>query len=181
MENTNIITKVNNGICTVEKTVTWIAFALMLALLVIQVLCRYCFNLPLAWAEELVRYTYIGVSFLGAAVAVRENSHICIDILPNVLKAAIKNEKKRAVVQDAIDVIACIVGCVLWAVLSMWMITYNIDLAAKNQITSSNEWQMWIMCAPVSLSSVLMALHSVLNAIEKIVEIHTIRKGGAVA
>ena len=79
MENKSIVTKVNDRICAVEKTLTWIVFSIMLALLVIQVICRYCFDWPLAWAEELVRYTYIGVSFLGAAVAVRENSHICID------------------------------------------------------------------------------------------------------
>ena len=71
MEKKNIITKINDGFCKVEKTITWVVFAIMLALLLIQVFCRYLFEMPLAWAEELVRYTYIAVSFLGAAVALR--------------------------------------------------------------------------------------------------------------
>lgn len=178
MENTYLITKVNNGICRVEKTVAWIAFSVMLALLVIQVACRYCFNLPLAWAEEMVRYTYIAVCFIGATVATRENSHICIDILPNVLKGVFKNNQKRAVVQYGLDILACLVGMSFWIVISIWMFHYNMDLARLKQITVCNEWPMWLMCLPITVSSMLMAIHSVLNAVEKVFEIVQIEKGG---
>ena len=179
MENKSIVTKVNDRICAVEKTLTWIVFSIMLALLVIQVICRYCFDWPLAWAEELVRYTYIGVSFLGAAVAVRENSHICIDILPNVIRAAIKNEITAAKVQAFIDIFACIVGLVFWTILTVWMVTYNIDIEVKKQITTSNEWPMWVMCLPVSISCIMMGIHSFLNGIEKVIEIKRLGKEGA--
>lgn len=179
MENTNIITKVNNGICAVEKTLTWIIFAVMLALLVIQVICRYCFDWPLAWAEELVRYTYIGVSFLGATVAVRENSHICIDILPNVLEAVIKKKETAIKVETILDILACLICVAFWAVITIWMYTYNVDIADKNQITTSNEWPMWIMCLPVTISCILMGLHSLLNAIEKVIAFRAVSKGGA--
>lgn len=179
MENTYLITKVNNGICRVEKTVAWIAFSIMLALLVIQVACRYCFNLPLAWAEEMVRYTYIAVCFIGATVATRENSHICVDILPTVLKHAIKRDKTRVITQYSLDIFTCIVGMIFWIVISIWMFHYNMELARLKQITVCNEWPMWLMCLPITVSSMLMAIHSVLNAVEKVFEIVKIEKGGA--
>ena len=181
MENKNIITKISDGFCKVEKTVTWIAFALMLALLLIQVICRYVFHMPLAWAEELVRYTYIGVSFVGAIVAVRERSHISIDILPSLLQNKIKDEKKKEFWMEALDIFANIVQCVFFVVLSKWMIEYNIDLEVKAQITTANQWQMWIMCLPVTISCVLMAFHALLNTLEDIINVVAIKKGKAVA
>lgn len=178
MDNAGYITKMNNSICTVEKTITWIAFSIMLALLIIQVIFRYCLNWPLAWAEEMVRYTYIAVSFIGATVAVRENSHISIDILPTVLKAFFKNENKRIIVQDAIDILAALITVVFWAVMFVWMLRYNLDIAELDQITTANEWPMWIMCLPVTVSCGLMGVQSVLNAAEKGIEINRIKKGG---
>ncbi len=181
MEKKNIITKINDGFYHVEKTITWIAFAIMLALLLIQVFCRYLFEMPLAWAEEMVRYTYIGVSFLGAAVALRERSHISIDILPSLLENKIKDPAKKEFWLDALDVFASIVQMVFFIFISKWMLEYNIDLEVKHQITTANQWQMWVMCAPVTLSCMLMAFHGLLNTLEDIIKIASIKKGKAVA
>ena len=183
MEKTNPITKVNDAFYHVEKTISWIAFAVMLALLLIQVICRYMFHMPLAWAEELVRYTYIGVSFLGAAVALREKSHISIDILPSLLQSKIKDEAKKEFWLTALDIFASIVQFVFFIFISKWMIEYNIDLQVKAQITTANQWQMWIMCLPVTISCILMAFHALLNTIEDFFKMGSIKKskGKAVA
>ncbi len=181
MEKKNIITKINDGFYHVEKTITWIAFAVMLSLLLIQVFCRYLFEMPLAWAEEMVRYTYIGVSFLGAAVALRERTHISIDILPSMLEKKIKDPAKRDFWLDALDIFSSIVQMVFFIFISKWMLEYNIDLEVKHQITTANQWQMWVMCAPVTLSCMLMAFHGLLNTLEDIVKVIDIKKGKAVA
>jgi len=178
MENASAVTKWNDNICKVEKAVTWIAFSIMLTLLIIQVVFRYCLNWPLAWAEEMVRYTYIAVSFIGATVAIRENSHISIDILPNVLKSLIKNARGRVIAQDGIDILAAVIVMVFWVVMSYWMLLYNLDIARMKQITTANEWPMWLMCLPITVSCALMALQSALNAVEKGIEIKSVKKAG---
>ena len=179
MEKTSLVTRVNNGFCKVEKTVTWIAFAIMLALLLIQVICRYLFEMPLAWAEELVRYTYVGVSFVGAIVAVRERSHIQIDIILSIINKVFKTEAGRKRAVDALDIFANLVQVVFFAILAYWMIFYNLDIAEKNQITTANEWPMWLMCLPVTVSCILMAFHGVLNTFESIIDMRNVRKAGA--
>ena len=176
MEKKNIITKVNDAFCKVEKTITWIAFAIMLGLLLIQVFCRYLFEMPLAWAEEMVRYTYIAVSFLGAAVALRERTHISIDILPSILENKIKDPAKKEFWLDTLDIFASIVQMVFFIFISIWMLEYNLDLDAKNQITTANQWPMWLMCLPVSISCILMAFHGFLNAPEEIVNMSRLIK-----
>ena len=172
----NMITKVNDAFYKVEKTITWIAFAIMLGLLLIQVFCRYLFEMPLAWAEEMVRYTYIGVSFLGAAVALRERTHISIDILPSILENKINDPAKRQFCLEALDIFASVVQMVFFVFISIWILEYNIDLDAKNQITTANQWPMWLMCLPVTVSCMLMAFHGLLNALEDIVNMSRLIK-----
>ena len=176
MEKKNIISKINDAFCKVEKTITWIAFAIMLGLLLIQVFCRYLFEMPLAWAEEMVRYTYIAVSFLGAAVALRERTHISIDILPSILENKIKDPAKKEFWLECLDIFANLVQLVFFIILSIWMLEYNIDLDAKNQITTANQWPMWLMCLPVTGSCMLMAFHGLLNALEDIVNMSRLIK-----
>ncbi|MDY3239898.1 MAG: hypothetical protein SOW80_07235 [Anaerovoracaceae bacterium] len=55
------------------------------------------------------------------------------------------------------------------------MIQYNLDIAAKNQITTCNEWPMWVMCLPVTVSLMLMAFHGVLNTIESILDMEHLK------
>lgn len=175
MKKESRITRIADGFCKVERTVTWITFAVMLALLLIQVFCRYIFSMPLAWAEEMVRYTYIAVSFMGAIVAVRERSHIGIDIILSIV-GKVKNEKTRVRLLDALDIFSNVVQVVFFIVLASWMLTYNLDIAAKHQITTCNEWPMWVMCLPVTISLILMAFHGVLNTIESIMDMVKVKK-----
>ena len=44
-----------------------------------QVVLRYLFNNPQTWAEEIGRYLFVWITFLGAAVAFRRDTHIRVD------------------------------------------------------------------------------------------------------
>jgi len=49
-----------------------------------QILARYGEIVPnYLWTEELARFTLIWLVMIGSAVAVRENAHFDIDLLPN--------------------------------------------------------------------------------------------------
>ena len=57
----------------------------MAAIITAQVLSRYIAGNPLTWSEELGRYIFVWMSFLGMAVAIRHGSHVALDILVTVL------------------------------------------------------------------------------------------------
>lgn len=52
----------------------------MVGLVIAQVVARKFFE-PLVWSEELARYLFIWVSFLGWAIASRRRSHVSIGML----------------------------------------------------------------------------------------------------
>lgn len=46
-----------------------------------QVLLRYAFSSPWSWAEEAVRYMFVYLIFIGAALGVYERAHFNIPVL----------------------------------------------------------------------------------------------------
>ncbi|HIJ54903.1 MAG TPA: TRAP transporter small permease [Deltaproteobacteria bacterium] len=73
--------------------VRWLVILLMLAMtgmVFMQVVMRYVFNAPIGWAEELPRFAFVGISFLGAAALLRREKHIQVmvffDRFPSALQ-----------------------------------------------------------------------------------------------
>ncbi|NSW92679.1 MAG: TRAP transporter small permease [Firmicutes bacterium] len=54
------------------------------ALTFYQVVMRYVFKSAPFWSEEMVRFLFIWVSFVAAAVGIKEHVHIGIDALVNI-------------------------------------------------------------------------------------------------
>lgn len=61
-------------------------FAVMVLLVFIQVLARFIFNSSTTWTEEIVNYSMIWISMLGACVLMRAKGHMAIDNIANALK-----------------------------------------------------------------------------------------------
>jgi TRAP-type C4-dicarboxylate transport system permease small subunit len=51
----------------------------------LQVLIRFVFRYPLPWTEEIARIAFVYCVFVGATIAVRENSHLSVDFLLVIL------------------------------------------------------------------------------------------------
>ena len=63
-----------------ELSIT-VLMAVMVVVAFVQVVLRYVFNDPLAWNEEVARWCFVWMTFLGAALAVKRNAHVRIDNL----------------------------------------------------------------------------------------------------
>ncbi len=68
-----------------------IAIVVCLAAMVIMVfgnvVLRYAFNMGLTTSEELSRFCFVWLTFLGAIVAMREHGHLGVDMLVRALPA----------------------------------------------------------------------------------------------
>lgn len=64
-----------------EELFVVIALAFMGIVLTLQIFMRYLFNHPLVWSEELARYTFVWITFIGASYGVHHNSHIRMEAI----------------------------------------------------------------------------------------------------
>lgn len=63
---------------------------LMVIVIFAQVIFRYVFQNSLSWSEELGRYLFVWITFLGAALGIREKAHVALDAFINVLPPAVR-------------------------------------------------------------------------------------------
>ena len=59
--------------------------AVMVAVVAVNVLCRYALHRPSAWAFEVAQTALVWLCFLGAALGVAEGDHFAVDFLTKKL------------------------------------------------------------------------------------------------
>jgi len=58
-----------------------VLFTLLILVCFLQVLFRFVLSLPLAWTEELSRYLFILLVYVGASAAAGEGKHVRVEII----------------------------------------------------------------------------------------------------
>lgn len=62
----------------------------MVCVTLAQVIFRYVIGSPLAWSEELARYCFVWIVFLGAAVGLSRGYHLGVDLFVNMLPEGLR-------------------------------------------------------------------------------------------
>ena len=87
------------------KEIDMIISVLLLAILVLvtfsQVIFRFALNLPLAWSEELSRFTYIFMVGLATSIAIKNKTMIRIEFL----ELLIKNKKVSHITENIVNLL----------------------------------------------------------------------------
>lgn len=68
------------------KNICVIILAAMVVIVFVNTMLRYCFHTGIAENEELLRYLFVWLSFLGIIAVYREGGHICVTIVTERLK-----------------------------------------------------------------------------------------------
>jgi TRAP-type C4-dicarboxylate transport system permease small subunit len=68
-----------------ERWLLLVFYVMLVITMAIEVLRREVFAYSSIWGEEIVRYSFIYLAWVGAAAAVKERAHIRIDVLMHYL------------------------------------------------------------------------------------------------
>jgi len=64
-----------------ERWALLVFYSMLVITMAVEVLRREVFSYSSVWGEEIVRYAFIYLVWIGAAAAVRERAHIRIDVI----------------------------------------------------------------------------------------------------
>lgn len=171
MEMRKKIAAVADAFCVVERYASITLFFSMLLLMFVQVFFRYVIHVSLAWSEELLRYLFIAVSFVGATVATRQRKHVEINFIGTLVTIVVKTADGRRrflLITDVIAQTLCTGFCIY---LAHMMYRYASDLARHSQLSVAMEMPMWWLGMVIVVSLALYAFHFFLNLLTTILNL----------
>lgn len=140
-----ILDKIEDILCTV--------FACVMAVSVlIQVVNRNTFQIPLSWCEELARYCMVWLIFIGISAGVKKGSHIGVDALVNALP-----ENVRRVIKIVVN---CLVTA-LYAYLTVLAVQITAGIRETGQVSPAMQVPMYIIYAGLIVGLLMSTLRSI--------------------
>ena len=127
-----------------------IMLMIMTASIFYQVILRYIFKMPNIWAEELTRFLFVWVTFLGSALCIRRNSHLRVEFFINLLKPT-----TRAFVQIIIYLLIMVFLFVLLKLGLVLVASTTVNKSAGMQIP------MAVPYSAIVVGTLLMFLYSI--------------------
>ncbi len=108
------------AILALAKAAIIVISVVMICVTLAQVIFRYVIAAPLPWSEELARYCFVWIVFLGGAVGLARGIHLGVDLLVNALPAPLRRAMD-ALTSLLIGAFACVVIYASLPVLNMNM------------------------------------------------------------
>ena len=149
------------------KTVVTILLLALTVLVTYTVILRYIFNGGVPAAEELVRYLFIFNVMMAAAIAVRRNSHLQIDIVLNALKPHMRR---------IFTICATTVGLVF--LVYLFILSLELVRSGAPNTSAGLGLPMSIPYTCVPIGTALMVLTSIEVILKNIQELADEKKGG---
>lgn len=150
-----MLDKLFKGLRSVLYWFSVAAMSVMLVVIFAQVVSRYLFNWTPEWSEELARYLFVWVVFIGSALIMGESGHLAVQFVPNHFKGTAAGKALEIVIN--LSGYAFIVLLLVQGTKMMQVMTF--------QISPGLEIPMSWVYSVIPISSVLMLLYLVKDTV----------------
>ena len=151
-----------------EEVFLVVLMAVATAIVFAQVVTRFVLKTPLPWSEEVARFMFLWLIWVGAAFATKERAHIRIDFLVNRLPKA--GQK-----------LCLVLSTLVWLAFAVFMVYVSLILTnsvmSGGQIGTGSGVPMWIPYASIPVGMILMIFRMIQNIIIDFKALKT-QKGG---
>lgn len=127
-----------------------IIIAILSCIVFINVILRYGFQTSILSVDELSRYLFVWLTFIGAIVAFMDNAHVQVTFL--VEKLSEKNQRRMAIVVHSLILLLCL--SLAWGALQKTLQDWN-DFSP---ILGLPVGLMYAACLPTSLIIALLEI-----------------------
>ena len=135
-----------------------VLLSFMTILVLYQVFTRYVLNDPAAFTEELVRYSLIWTSFIGAAYAFSSHDHMALVLFHDSLKPS-----GQRILMIFIDTLI-----LLFAILIITIGGFKLALSARQEFSALLGIPRSLVYAMVPISGIFIILAQIINLYEDV-------------
>jgi len=133
-----------------EKWAVIVLLAFTVTLSFIQVILRYFFNSGFAWVPEIVVFSFISMTLLGASTGIKNGVHIGVDVIVKLLPLKF---------QKISDIFTNFSGAVLLLFMSYLTYKFVLYFREMGQLSIITEIPIWMMIAYMPVAFLFMAFH----------------------
>ncbi len=145
--------------CEFENYLAQILVCIMLVILMVQVIGRYCFGFAPTWIEEAARYFFVWTTYCAACNGVLHNSHLKID-------AATKLFPRK--VRPSVKYLGNPVLFIYFLAVGYYGIKYCQGIIAAGQISASLHIKMGYVYLVIPIFHFLMAIRLIQFTLDQI-------------
>lgn len=143
------------------KNLISILFCILIFTVGVNVVGRYVFNFSLAWADELSRFLFIWIIFIGAALAYFRDEHIAVGYLVERLP------RRTAYAVDLLKelLVLLVLGVLIWG-------AWQAMVASPGRSALLGVPMNWVRASvPIAaVMMVLMSLYRIIQAVQLLVK-----------
>lgn len=154
-----LATSVNQRLLGIETFLMALITIALVAAIFIEVVCRYFLFVSAAWAEELTRYLFIWLTYIGSAYAIYDGSHTEIDVLKQVILKS--KSPHRDFSLKALELLAILTTFAFLVAFGKIFFDYMMRIWATTQTSPTMHIPMGLVYLPVFIGIVLCALHEI--------------------
>lgn len=144
----------------IEQAIIIVLFLVMLAILFVNVVTRFCFSYTASWTEQAARILFVWMTFAGVSLAGSLSSHMQVTVVNMLL-----GEKKAAYVYWLGDVIVILFG--FYISTKMWKVMQTV--ISTNQTFPSIQWlPTWVLYLPGILGMIGLSLRIIQKRVRQI-------------
>lgn len=141
----------------IEEVTATIFLAIMCLFVFMQLISRYVLKDPLLFTEEVARFSYVWVTFIGLSLAAKTREHISINVFVQRLPS---KTRKR------INIVAHFVSFVILSYLFYWGVVFaNFN---KMMISPALEFSLLIVYISFPIGTAMAAIRTLQMLVEEV-------------
>lgn len=166
----NWLMRVESILCAVFNWICAFILFILIGSMIIQVAVRFIFTgLNVPWTDELSRYMWISITYIGMGIAISENAHVEISLISSII-AARKTEKQRRMWAMVIDIIRFTFMFILACFLVRYSWPYMLQVKSINMVSAAMQIPTWWLDAVLVVGAISMALHALIRTVISVVD-----------
>ena len=134
-----------------EKWALLVFYSMLVITMAVEVLRREVFSYSSIWGEEIVRYSFIYLAWIGAAAAVKERAHIRIDVPMHYLSPRLK---ALLYIFGDFVMLAVAIGALVWSFETV-MVSWEFG-SVSHGLRVSLVW--FLMAVPIGFGLMILRL-----------------------
>lgn len=150
----------NEGLVWVEKILIAILSFIILFVIFWQVICRYVLLISTPWAEELARYSFICLAYIGAGTGVYYSLFVSIDLIDKIIEWTVKNPKWAAICNTIVEKTSLVLTLIFLVIFGYYSMNYVQTIASVGQYSVAMKLNLAIPMMSIPIGMVCMAIHS---------------------